>query len=488
MRVQSIQFTPYIKQQNTSYHTKPYAMDSVTFSGKDNCGDVEYKKAQRYANRMKLANKIWPIDLQNYNMEKIEGIQRGISIFEGLSVPEIAFMFEDLHAIAVKRGCSNQCLHCYADAKPARENHDNYISRMPFEDFEEVVAGIKELKNRIGFSPVKYHRQNYTDLFYDADCMEISLFDKEGKEHDFTELNDMLHDALDTTSVFDTAGWNPNNKKMQERAEKYVKYFNDLDVLEKMHQINLSISPFNPMYVKAIDLGFKPSDYNVKHQPWHPENSGAELSSGEKLYNIYINRMANMLMTFSPLLGEKKFSVIARPVENFEKNMKYHTKDDYFIIKNQILETLNEKLIMDFKGEQKYVKNATYIQSCLFSYSELLNTVDTDLIMSGRFEQLYKAKNPNVTQDFIDEVFDPISEYRENFVDLKITGNLKELDKKFLKMIDANGKLYLYDGFRTIPTEIALNIPSKDKDTPLLSSSMEDFVVTTEMVKDYYKK
>lgn len=486
MRVQSIQFTPYIRQQNLNYQTKPYDYDSVSFGAKKD--NAQFKKAQKYANKMKLLNKIWPSYLQNYDMNKIEGIQKGIPIFEGLSIPEIAFMFEDLHAIAVKRGCSNQCFHCYAGAEPAGREHDNYITRMPYEDFVEVTSGIKELKKRIGFAPLKYHGKPYTDLFYDTDGMEISLFDKNGREYDFTELHDMLHDALDTNAVFDTAGWNPNSPKMQKRAEKYVKYFMDLENIEKMHQINLSISPFNVIYMKAIELGFEPSNYDIKNQPWHPQNEGKPLSKEETLYNIYINRMANMLLTFSPLLGEDKFSVIARPVSNFEKNMKYHTEADYQIVKDQILETLQARLYMDLKNEQKYVKSEDGIKCYIYEYDTLLSETDTDLIMSGRFEKLYKEKNPNVTQEYIDTMFDPIAEFRENFENLQNTGSLEKLDKKFLKMIDANGKLYLYDGFRMLPTEIALNIPSKGKDTPLLSPSMEDFVVTTEMVKDYYKK
>ena len=486
MRIQNIEFKTNISKPNTSYHTKPYGYDSVNFSARSK-DDPQLKKAQHYANMMKIANVIWPFDLQDYDMEKIEGIQTGIPVFDGLTMPEIAFAFEDLHAIAVKRGCSNQCLHCYADAKPPGKEHDGYITRMPFEDFVELTSGIKTLRTRIGQSPIKYNGQSYTDLFYDADGMEISLFDKNGVEHDFTELNDILYDATKSKAVFDTAGWNPNNKKMQQRAEKYVKYFLDMDLDNRMHQINLSISPFNSIYAKAIELGFDPKDYNVKNQPWHPENSGKELSKGESLYNIYINRVANMLMTFLPLLGDKKFSVIARPVKNFESNMKYHTEDDYFLIKKQVMATLREKLNMDLASERKYVKGKSSIQYILYSYSTMLNQTDTDLIMSGRFEKLYKEKNPDVQQGYIDEIFDPIADFRENFERLKTTKSLKKLPKKFLKILDANGQLYLYDGFRSIPTEVALNISSKTKITPKIEPSQEEFVVTKDMIKKKYQ-
>ena len=55
-----------------------------------------------------------------------------------------------------------------------------------------------------------------------------------------------------------------------------------------------------------------------------------------------------------------------------------------------------------------------------------------------------------------------------------------------LKIMDANGKLYMYDGYRFIPTEIQLNLGTKDKITPRLSPTPEDFIVTKNMIEKNY--
>jgi len=484
MRIQNISYYSSYAPQKI-LNTKPYQVDRVSFVGKDD-SDIQREKAQKYANKMKFINKFWPFHLQNYNMEKIEGIQSGIDIFEGLTIREVAFIMEDLHSLAVKRGCSNQCLHCYANAKPAGKDHGDYITRMPFEDFARITSGFKELSKRIGQSPIKHDGKSYSDFFYDADGMEISLFDKNGVEHDFTELNDMFYDATGSVSIFDTAGWNPNNPKMQARAEKYVKYFSDMDNEAKMHQINLSISPFNSIYAKAIELGFEPRDYNVKNQPWYSDNVTEDLSNGEKLYNIYINRMANMLMTFAPLLSSEKFSVIARPVKNSEPNMKYHREADYKIIKKQILDTLRVKLELDLNGPQKYAKTRGHIQYYIHNYSVLMNRTDTDLMMSGRYKDLYKSKNPDATFDFLEEKDTLMWDYRENFYALRTTNSLKNLPMRFLKVIDANGEVYMYDGYRFVPTELSLKLSSNNKTTPPLSPEPENFIVTREMINKLY--
>lgn len=486
MRIQNINLVHNSPQvRNTSYYIKPYEFDSVSFCSTDK---AQYEKAKNYAITMKIANIIWPIDFQEYDLDKLEGIQHGIKIFEGLNMKEIAFLFEDLHAIAVKRGCSNQCLHCYASAKPAGKEHDDYITRMPFEDFVEMTEGMKTLRNRIGVDLIKHNAKPYTDLYYDADGMEIVLLDKNGQEHDFTELNDMFYDATNTKGIFDTAGWNQNNPKMQQRAEKYVKYFQDLDNEDKMYQINLSISPFNPIYAKALELGFEPENYSVKSQPWHPENNGEKQSTAERLYNIYIDRMANMMLTFAPLTNTNKFSVISRPANDAAKNMQHHTVSDYSKIEKQILDTLREKMQLDLANERKYIKDQRDINYYMYNYTLLMGNVDTDLQASGRFKELYKKRNPETTEKDFEINFPRVFLAKENYEHLKANKNLKTLPMKCLKMVDTNGKLYMYDGYRFIPTEIHLNLGTKDKTPPELSPTPEDFVVTKEMIERKYDK
>lgn len=464
--------------------TYTHNYDVVNFSGKKGNDDLQYINAQKYANRQRFLSFFKHKNLPDYDLNKLEGIQEGIKIFEGLSMKEIAFMLQDLHGIAVKRGCSNQCLHCYAGAKPSGKDKDNYITRMPFETFCDITDGIKQLKERIGINPLTHKGDPYTDIYYDADCMEISLFDKQGKEHDYMELIDRMYSATETPSIFDTAGWNPKSKKMQERAEKYVKYMLDLENQKKFYQINLSFSPFNAIYARAIELGYNPENYS----PLIPiEDSTKPMSKGEKLYRIYIDRMANALYTFTPLLGEKNFSIISRPVENNEKNMQNFTVNDYEKIKQHVLENLYLRYLLDFQSEQKFVKSKEHAVIILDRYDELLSKIDTKLIPSGRFKELYLKRNPNVTEDEFNSKYKYVGEFNNYFKSLKNGEKLKNLKIRYLKIIDADGKLYLYDTLRLIPTDIQLNISTKDCITPKLSPEVvQDFKISKETIKGQY--
>mgnify|MGYP003320369278 CR=1 FL=1 len=73
-------------------------------------------------------------------MEPFEGIQFGIKAFEGLSMKDIQYMSENLHVIAVKRGCKNGCAYCYADAKPSKRE-------MSWEDFTTITKGLYDIIN-----------------------------------------------------------------------------------------------------------------------------------------------------------------------------------------------------------------------------------------------------------------------------------------------------------------------------------------------------
>ncbi len=454
---------------------KTAAYDSFSFTG-DNKADEQYMKAQKYANKMKFLNFFIPISIEKYNLEKLEGIQNGIKIFEGLNMKEITYLFNNLNAVAVKRGCSNQCLHCYAGAMPSGKEHNNHINKMPYETFTELTSGIKELRKRLGINLSSHNTGLYTNLYYDADCMEIVLFDKNGKEHDFIELMDKYYEVSNNKSIFDTSGWNHKNPKMQARAEKYVKYLLDLENQEKFYQINLSMSPFHSIYAKALELGYNPENYSTQKE------SSDNKNKGEKLYKTYIDRMANMLYTFTPMVDEPNFSIISRPADNSEKNMKNFTKADYQLIKKHVLDALSQRYYTDLKTERKYIHHKSQIQHLLMQYSKLMSDYDTDLIYSGRYKELYLKRNPDLSEADIENRFKNILLSKQNLDNLQKEQNLNSSEVNYLKIIDTNGKLYLFDDYRLIPTEIGLNLSTKDKITPELCPKPEDFTITREMI------
>ena len=60
------------------------------------------------------------------------------------------------------------------------------------------------------FNRKKVH--NYQILFHDADSSMITTKDKTGKEYDYLDLSKMLHDTCNEEILFDTAGWNVQDK------------------------------------------------------------------------------------------------------------------------------------------------------------------------------------------------------------------------------------------------------------------------------------
>lgn len=474
MQVQNISFKAY-NYSNISSHTKPYDFDSVTFSGKEK--DEKYLKAQKYANRMKLLRFIAPNS--DYNLDKLDGIQTGIKVFDGLTMRDIYFILYNLGTIAVKRGCPNQCLHCFADAKPARKEHAGFINSMPYEDFVELTDGIKELRQRLGPTFTKRWK-GYIAMFHDTDCMEIILRDKTGNEHDYTELNDKLYNATNAPIVFDTAGWNHKNPKIQARAEKYVKYL--LKNKEKLYQINLSMSPFNPIYTRALELGYDQKNYIADLQKPH------EITKGEQLYRIYIDRMANMLFTFTPILEQGMLGLIIRSAENIpDEHMTGHTVNDYYYLRGNVLNRLHQLYMNDLKNEKKVVKSRERLEEFQARYNNILTEkLNTNLSMSGRYKKLFLKKNPKIKKDYFYLTDSRFYKSEKHFWELKKTKHFDVKNIDYARIIDADGKVYLSDDYRIIPTEFALNLGTKDKITPRLEPAIEeDFIITRDMV---YKK
>ena len=230
-----------------------------------------------------------PKDLSNYNTERLEGIQNGIKIFEGLSFKQIAFFLSRAKEFVLQRGCNNMCSHCFTKAMPASHwKKQNLLTRMDFEDFKELCHGIEELNNRFGFKiSGKPEWENYTTLFHDADSSMITLTDKSGKVYDYADLGKMLYSVTGKRVLFDTAGWNIQDTKTQARMEALVKKVMESDEYNFL-EFNVSLNPFHSIYSMALK----------QEKAGHPETA-------KKLTEIYTDRMANVIYTFAPLIRKK---------------------------------------------------------------------------------------------------------------------------------------------------------------------------------------
>ena len=437
-----------------------------------------YKEAKRYANRTKLYNKFINKRLYNCNLTKLEGIQEGLKTFEGLSMKQIAFALTDLHSINMIRGCINHCLHCYANAQP-------FITRAPYESFKQIMDDILALKKRIGINPVSHRGNKYIDCYFDSDGIDMHLFDKDGKKHDAVELGKLIHESTEMKAVFDTNGWDRNDKEKQKIAEDYVQKLLDDKNSKHFYQINISLNPFNPKYVRALKDGFKPETYSpfIKVRLDKTPNTiekDPKLQKAENNYREYIKNETKTLFTFTPLLLEGKLGTIIRGLNKNIKNMDGCYLEDYSTTLSNILGQLQITYQLDLAGEQKIIKNQKMLDKAMKGYLKLFNRNTDFLFSSGRMEKFYKVKHNNSLEGI--EQIDNLRERADNnFQKLKYSNKMSSLDFLYLKMINSDGKVYLYDNYSIIPTDIQLKTDNKPLKTPFWIK-LKDFVVKTDML------
>lgn len=395
---------------------------------------------------------------RHVSMEALEGLQYGIKVFKGLSMKDIQYLSENLHVIAVKRGCNNMCGYCYADAKPSKRE-------MSWEDFTSLTQGFKTLKSRLcGFPLFGENRlrdedviYKTTELFYDSDCMALAIKDKKGKEHDFRDMVTELYEGLGRRSCFDTSGWISENKIMQKRAEEYAEYFAKPENMDKLNAFNVSFNVFNASNVAAVKA-FRTGDSE----------------RGKRLQDKFVDRMANVFFTFTPLLNNDKFHVLQRSF-GYVSNGSAEGFDFAAMMtyRNRVIKRVKKLYEQDFKGEQKYIKSQSDIEKNIKLLEKKLESIDTGLNSSGRMLEFMRSFGIKVPMQDHTETTKIMEE------DLKANGRYH----RYLahKLIDADGRVYHMDYARFFPTEIQLNFSDKSP-TPKLANIRDDFVVTKDII------
>lgn len=424
---------------------------------------TKFVKAKAYADNLCRyvisSGKQQEFMLRDFCMEPLEGLQYGIKAFKGLTMKEIQYLSENLHVIAVKRGCKNMCAHCYADAKPQKRE-------MSWEDFTSITRGFKTLRKRFHNldifgenNPISKEDLIYrtTELFYDADCMNLAIKDKKGKLYDFTELATELYESLGRKTAFDTSGWNRNNQLMQVRAEKYAQYFSKKENMDKLNAFNVSFNVFNASYV-ASRRALKNGDFD----------------KAKRLREKYVDNMVNTLFTFTPVLDNPKFHLLVRCFDSSAKNANGFDKKSLASLAQEVVDKLIELYKKDLNGNKKYIKTDHQLEYTVANVVFKMNHLDTSLNSSGRMKKFM--------QDF--NIKAPLMEYDASMENVK-----KELAKngryhKYImhRLIDADGKVYHMNYARFFPTEIQLNLSQKDVPSPKLANLDESFIVTKELL------
>ena len=381
-----------------------------------------------------LINGEVPKDINLYDINRIEGIQKDIEVFNGLSLEQIKFLSQYSKEFLLQRGCNNMCVHCYAGAMPpSYKNSEDKINKIDFEDFQSLYNGFKELNKRLGFNIFKNLEDGYTTLFHDADSSMIFLQDKNGKMYDYLDLAKMLHEVTQRTVLFDTAGWNIQDKKTQERMEKLVqKAISSQDY--EFIEFCVSVNPFHALNNRAVS---------------HLVSGNFE--KYKKFHDIYTTRMANVLFTFTPLIEKDLLYLIPRALPDETQNAKGYCVEDLKKLYDEIFDKLKMLYVQDYEsGSKKVVKNKEQIQTNLNFFSEKMENIQTNLSINGR-----------LTNIVTDKKIKPYKITKANIHD-----NPQKLEKENLAgIIDINGKLYITNWYESYPTDIQLNYKNKDKTT-----------------------
>lgn len=452
------------KKENKYKEQNNYVLNKIVSVPVSSYGNIQlngisdnYFKAKNYLdNAKKDFDDINNIEIYDLDLNKLDGIQEGIKVFKGLNMKEIAFIGSTINEVAINRGCHNVCSHCYAGANPPIREDNNHINKMSWNDFKTLTDGFKELNNRLGFPITRDIMDDdpYMTSFHDADCIDIKLKDNEGNEHDFIDIALRLKDSFGKPQIFDTAGWSPNDKKAQERAEKYAEYYSDPDHFDEISDFNISLNPYHVLHTREVSLR---KDGNIE--------------KAEKFRDLYTTRMANVFFTFTPLLDNPKFNIIARAADNSSKGTEGYREQDLRNLYNDICTKLEKLYQNDYNAEKRIITDKRSIKQNIYSYKRLLGYINTKPSISERLNKIYSPENSEVKRTNI-----IISKSRENIrsatnIHNILNGETIKLNAyetaypNYAGLVDSNGRYYITNYYTTYPTELQLNFENKDKQT-----------------------
>ncbi len=405
--------------------------------------------AQKYVN--KIHKQIKDPIFSSFDSDKLEGIQYGIEVFKGLSINQIKLLTSNLNEFLIMRGCSHRCSSCAANAVPQHFKKDsNIISSMTKEDFDSFVDGISELNQRLGINTLESYILSVKKLFHDGDCMEIEMKDKNGNIYDFMDTTQLLQSKLKLKGYFDSVGWNPKSEKYQRRAEKFIKYFKENN--KQFDQIAISVNPFDGILEKA---NLYKKEGNVK--------------KALEYKNIYTDRIANAIFTFTPVIKENNFGFLTRMKSNnplYDKHMLYSLISD-------IVRKLENLYNQDLLSKQHHIKEQSQIDNNMKIIIKKINENFEDIGKIGRAKELFASGEEDMTP------FGQITKERDLLT--------KVIDDNKLNLcVDSNGKVYISNYNFFLPTNIQLNFSTKNKNTIPLGEHVSK---TSELfIKNHWKE
>lgn len=486
MKIQMLSaFNTYPKtQKNTEparqYYTalKLYSGNDVSFCSSNKMYSNNYYEAVNYLNSQKIKGTIK--DINDLDLDKLNGIQEGLKTFENLNIKQIFFVLRDLIAININRGCERFCAHCILDSLPPQKNNDKYASTIAFEDFTTLLNDIKELNTRLGTNIISNRNAVPLILFFDSDSIKTTLKDNNNNEYNAAQLNHMQFSVTQKPGVIDTHGWDPGKEpELQKRAEDIVKYFSSAENQQELFRLNISLNPFDKLNQEAIRAEI---------------NKDFEKALYKRLEYAY--RIANIFYTFTPIAESDKVTVIQCIANENDKNtieeIKYYGKNAQYEIDKMVIRILEKLYEDDFSTERKHIKTETDIEKYLLIWGKKIFGRMRYASRLGRMSQFYKDKNElEERAESAREIMDIIQNKKTLAPDeeSEIVDYKKPIRGSLLSgLIDVNGKFYVFKDPVSIPTEIQLNYKNKNKITRNPARGLEKFFLITNEIINSLKK
>ncbi len=463
----SLNYNRYNNSQNTlKYDTKYLSLpkDTVSFQKSSEIppSAIKYLKQRRKELGESYNN------LESYDWKKLEGLQNGIEIFEGLNFPQVAYLITRLDEIALLRGCNNGCIHCYADAKtPFYMKSNHFADKIDFEDYKNLIDGFKEINERLDFNAFNDgSKYQSASLFHDADSSMIYLQDENNKKtYDYADLAKMLYDVTGREILFDTAGWNLNDKNTQKRMEDLVQKIANSNEYDFM-QFYTSINPFQKIYNKSVESAEK-----------------GDIETAKKLREIYTDRMANVIFTFSPLIDKKNtiadydmLDMLIRALSYFgtdlSPKLKGYCGNKFSNVCNEIVEKVEKLYTQDLMSDcPKVIKDENQKERYLNKIQDLATDIRCRIGLTNK--KLLSKFDKNDSYELEDM-------FPKRMYDFGWRGiNFRK------GIIDVNGKFYVTNENETYPTDIVLNYKNKGKNTAPFEPNLRDDIITKEMIERY---
>lgn len=377
--------------------------------------------------------------LGQINPDSIEGIQRGIPLFDDgdsfVSMRDIDFTTKGLETADLFRGCSVGCTHCLKNAIP----HQN--SSILFEDLVRFTEGFKTLNERLGFNVLNGNQ--YLNIVDDSNPTDAPIKGKTGN-HGVGEAVKVIYDNLGMPVLFVTSGWNSKSEQAQNSAEEIAKTFRQ-----------------NPKSLKSLEVSVNPFAGIM-------EASRQALASGDKekaeLYrNIYTDRMANTVATFYDLFegNDPKGKLIYRHANNFDGN-ELVGEEETRKLYSEIYAKLKDRV-----GDR--IEEAPTLKPDIVTKFDKSHLIEP----SGRARRYFPyGYNMDVQSDLIAET--------ERWEAMNPEEKRQFLRDCAIKCVDINGHVYTtFPAINTksenapieltVPTDIRLNYENKEQTQPVFS-------------------